>query len=721
MKCLLLFPPHCLPYEPWSTIPALTTYLRAHGTCVTQRDLNIELYHRFLSRDYLDRIRGSLERELGRLESVATLGPAEQQRLLDVLRGWALSASASDQIDEAKRTLTDAQAFYDFAALSRARKLIANAFRAISAAYPPVQLTHESFDIVQAHATMASLLRFTEDPDTSPFIPRYEEIRGSVTAGSPQLVGISISLQDQVLPGLTLSRMVKRWLPDATVVLGGYALTKIAARIARQPEFFRTFADYLVVGEGEKPLLALVQALGAGHDPPPVPGLLGPRSSSAMAGSRAECLRGSELLAPDYDGFPLGLYLGPEKVLPVAASRGCYWGRCGFCDRGEASGFPYRPRPADAVADDLQILATRHGARHFTFTDDAIAPKLLGEIAQALQDRQLDVRLSADSRFDAGFTPELCGLIARAGFVHLRFGLESASDRVLQLLRKGTNRARIEAVLQNLSRAGVCAHLYAFFGFPGETESEADETVAFVKDNASIISSASCTTFGLLDQSPAFLDPRAFGITAVDPASERLFKYFFDCEWTTGESAAVSRAKAATFLEAMARHYADYHVLGNLEWGHQFLYCAKFGFKSPLLSAPQDSTRATGPAAAPQPSSCAPALAEGVYYHDANYNLAEIAENLALTSPETARPLRTGILYDSRTGRIAALNQDASAILALCDSRNTVSDIASELSTRYSVSRPQMQGAVETAVAALATRGFLVEGAVSSEAVGVDS
>src|SRR5438034_7976019 len=85
----------------------------------------------------------------------------------------------------------------------------------------------------------------------------------------------------------------------------------------------------------------------------------------------------------------------------------------------------------------------------------------------------------------------------RVGFRSLYVGLESASERVLALMKKNCKRSTILANLTDAKEAGIWMHCFLFFGFPGETESEARETYDFVLDHADIIGSFGAGTFSL--------------------------------------------------------------------------------------------------------------------------------------------------------------------------------------------------------------------------------
>ena len=79
------------------------------------------------------------------------------------------------------------------------------------------------------------------------------------------------------------------------------------------------------------------------------------------------------------------------------------------------------------------------------------------------------------------FTPELCQKMHDAGFRLLFLGLESGCDRVLQLMKKGTEKVTAAQVCRNVREAGIWSHLYVFLGFPGETRDEAMETAEFLR------------------------------------------------------------------------------------------------------------------------------------------------------------------------------------------------------------------------------------------------
>ena len=92
---------------------------------------------------------------------------------------------------------------------------------------------------------------------------------------------------------------------------------------------------------------------------------------------------------PDFDGLPLEKYFVPTKILPYLATRGCYWGRCEFCDHGEGYTAGYRTKKIQDILADITYLRDKYGARHFHFTDESYPPALFRKLV-AWADRQPD-------------------------------------------------------------------------------------------------------------------------------------------------------------------------------------------------------------------------------------------------------------------------------------------------------------------------------------------
>ena len=188
----------------------------------------------------------------------------------------------------------------------------------------------------------------------------------------------------------------------------------------------------------------------------------------------------SELPVPDFDGIPWELYFAPEKIVPYLGTRGCYWGECTFCDHGEGYIDRFRAKHADQIIEEMAQLKATLNAKHFLFTDESFPPALFIKLPKLMIEANLDIYWTTLIRFESSLVdPEIWDTAAKSGCRSLYFGLESANERIIKLVKKDTN---IDVAIKNLQeaqRVGIWSHVMGFFGFPSETQEEAEDTRRF--------------------------------------------------------------------------------------------------------------------------------------------------------------------------------------------------------------------------------------------------
>jgi hypothetical protein len=151
----------------------------------------------------------------------------------------------------------------------------------------------------------------------------------------------------------------------------------------------------------------------------------------------------------------------------------------------------------------------------------------------------------------------------------LYFGLESACDRVVGLMKKGTNRDLMADVLDATTSAGIMNMILYFVGFPTETRAEALESMEFLIENRQNVTFAMAGQFMLEEHSPVFENPREFGITDISPLSESsdmgiIYDYSTSQGLTSEEAERLkdfvnSRTKALHRLEFLNRSHLLLH------------------------------------------------------------------------------------------------------------------------------------------------------------------
>ncbi len=333
----------------------------------------------------------------------------------------------------------------------------------------------------------------------------------------PQLIALSVNYRHQLLPAFELAGLVRRVLPGVTLVAGGGMLTSWRSVLEKHPESLAPF-DHLVFGPGEESLTRLArQETGA-----PL------------------FLEGENTLAfePDFSGLAPDQYLSPEPVLPLTASRGCYWHRCLFCPEAVAPTHPYRSCVPSEVPDLLLSLSRKWGVRFFHLTDNAL-PLL---VLKALAARRVELaHLSwyGFVRFEPALADKLLlNQLAAAGCRMLQLGLESGSQKVLDRLAKGTRVETAAAVLQAMQRAGIASYVYVMFGIPGETEQDRLATLDFLEQHAEAIGFLNLAIMNLPHQSELATGQKEVG----EPPTERGL-------YLTGDTDQQRRSEARRFVQ----------------------------------------------------------------------------------------------------------------------------------------------------------------------------
>lgn len=348
-----------------------------------------------------------------------------------------------------------------------------------------------------------SVRRFASTTETP-----FDALYGDMMERIGPVVGINLSVEDQILPAFRLAWWIRRTHGSSSrIIWGGSLLTRLHPIIAGE---LSDFWDHLVVREGEVPLLALIRSIGDGE---PLP------ASEDRIVSKPDVVPGhiddpftSRSVTPiadtggaDFTDYPVGAYYSLVPMLPILASRKCYWGRCSFCTIHESWDPLARQRSAQSVADDIGHLGATFGIRHFRFVDEAMPPDLLDELLPLIEPQHIafEIYAIAERRFrDAEFVARL----GRARCRQAYFGLESADEAALVALGKKINQHRhYPDIFGNCAAAGIHVYTYSLFGFPGSSNLAEQRTVDYlVREPA--IQSATISSFVPVTGSPFAVD-----------------------------------------------------------------------------------------------------------------------------------------------------------------------------------------------------------------------
>jgi len=580
----LAFPPQGHFTQPHLAVPCLVAWLRSQGfPDVEQMDLSVEAYDHFLSPAYLAR---AAERAAERLPLDPTggsgrLGFADLRAFRVAAESAASARALVESIQDAKAVLRGPR-FHDVEAYVPAVRAVYHGLRLVSAAHFPSELTPHNFTMGYANDRSEEVLAATRDRDQNPFLAFFEdEVLPRLVARAPRLLGLSVVYGSQLIPALTLGRLVKRALPDCHVTAGGGFLAYIGAKVMAVPAMAECL-DSIIFHEGEAPLAALAGALRDGGDLAGVGSLTWfDRSGAvpvAVANAPAHPIALDAAPPPDFDGLPFEKYFSPELVLPYDINRGCYYGECTFCTLPTVIGPGYRTRSARTIAAQVGELAARHGARCVNFITDCMPPGMIRDLPDALIERGVDVRWWSDARIEPkAYTLEGARRLYESGCRKLLFGFETATPRLLKLMKKGQSLRSVVEVSRNCAAAGISVTWYAMVGFPSETRAEARATLEFIRQNADVVREVSLQTFHMDEVAETFRDPEAFGIEVLDDprADLALYHDYRSAAGMTQEEAAEAFEEMMAGLRAGLPLFAGENVFFFMQKSHYFLHLAK--------------------------------------------------------------------------------------------------------------------------------------------------
>jgi len=184
--------------------------------------------------------------------------------------------------------------------------------------------------------------------------------------------------------------------------------------------------------------------------------------------------------------------------------------------------------------------------------------------------------------------------MARGGCRMLLFGLETASEPIMQRMAKGTEREQVSRILLQSAAAGIWNHTFFFFGFPGETLDHAQETVNFIYEHKHAIHSASVGTFLLERYAPAYCEPARYGIKRIIRDSDRDLAIHFAYEVETGMDEALAELVVSRLVDVLPEKRFGQYYLNDV---YRFLYASDLwerGLAMPLWLLPEDGDTTAG-------------------------------------------------------------------------------------------------------------------------------
>ena len=306
------------------------------------------------------------------------------------------------------------------------------------------------------------------------------QLRARLEKERPDIIGAT-AVTSTIYDAMAATKVGKEACPEAFTILGGPHVTFLPVQTLREcPQL-----DAVCIGEGEETILDLTRTLEQKENLANVRGVAYRKGRKVKKNLPRPLISDLDSLPfPARHLLPLDKYtvLGaPHRMAILVSSRGCPF-NCVFCSSSRMFGKKFRARSAKNTVDEMEHIVEEYDIHSMEFADDTftLVKKRVEDICYEVRKRRLDVTWACSSRTDT-VTKELLVKMRKAGCSLIFYGIESCSQRVLDLMNKGEEFKQILRAIRWTKDAGIEAYGSFILGFPGETKAELEATINFAK------------------------------------------------------------------------------------------------------------------------------------------------------------------------------------------------------------------------------------------------
>jgi anaerobic magnesium-protoporphyrin IX monomethyl ester cyclase len=298
---------------------------------------------------------------------------------------------------------------------------------------------------------------------------------------SPKVVGITATTST-IKNSLKYLEVLKKYMPNILTVIGGPHTTFMPIETLNSSNAL----DVVVLGEGEDTIVDLVKNFTLSENKESLEKVDGIVYKDGNGGKLKST--GPRPLIKDLDSLPFpARHLVEFKSYGISksqsggmiTSRGCVY-QCGYCSSSLIMGKKFRSRSPENVVDEIEELVNTYHLRDIAFMDDTfmLNKNRAAKIAEEINERGLDVGFVASSRVDM-VNKDLLSKLKNAGMNTIYYGVESGSQRILNLMKKGINLKQAELAVENAKNVGLEVLTSYILGYPGETVNDMNQTIDF--------------------------------------------------------------------------------------------------------------------------------------------------------------------------------------------------------------------------------------------------
>jgi radical SAM superfamily enzyme YgiQ (UPF0313 family) len=308
------------------------------------------------------------------------------------------------------------------------------------------------------------------------------ELKKKVAETKPDIVGIT-SMTCNYSNAVKVAKAIKSVNPETLVVIGGVHSTFMHTEVLKTvPEI-----DVVVRYEGELPMIELVDTVNKGDKLKDIKGItLREDEKIISTPPRGSIENLDDLPYPAYHLLepPVEKYIQIYGVrnFPVISTRGCPF-ECIYCSTAAFHGRKYRTRKIPKVVDEIEYVVDKYKVTNISFLDDnfTMQNNRVFELCEELRKRNLSLEWGCSARVDQ-VSKELLKAMKDAGCNDIFFGIESASQYVLDLVKKRFSVQQAKDAVKMAEEQNIRTHCSFIIGLPGETVQSLNRMIEFIEE-----------------------------------------------------------------------------------------------------------------------------------------------------------------------------------------------------------------------------------------------
>ncbi len=310
--------------------------------------------------------------------------------------------------------------------------------------------------------------------------PNQKELEDKFRSLKPDIIGVT-SATVTYLPALQILKAAKAALPNCVTMIGGPHVTVLDERTFSES----ADVDIVVRGEGEQTMLELAALVSEGNMKglSEVLGITFKKNGKVFRTPDRPFIQDIDALPrPAHKHFDVTRYKISGKIyMPIITSRGCPF-NCAFCLASKMCGRGFRARSPSKVVDELEWLRDTFGAEAFAFYDDTFTYDVNRAMAicDEMKARKFDLPWDCRTRVDK-VSKELLTKLRNTNCQLIHFGVESGSQQMLNIMRKGTTVEQNSNAIKIAKESDILVAISLVIGYPGETPQMLQQTVDFIQ------------------------------------------------------------------------------------------------------------------------------------------------------------------------------------------------------------------------------------------------